>query len=87
MDSAPSKEVLLSISNSASDVNGIFEISDVKVRRYGSMYLVDMKISVSPHITVEEGHGLAARAKENILKNHNNVKDVLIHVNPYHSKE
>lgn len=54
----------------------------MKVRQYGSKYMVDMKICVDPSITVEEGHGAAARAKEHIMQEMDEVMDVLIHVNP-----
>lgn len=84
MDSAPPQEVLDKISEAAKIDEGVLAVSDVKVRRYGSMLLVDMKINVSPQITVEKGHAIAARTKENVLTQNEEVKDVLIHVNPHH---
>ncbi len=86
MDSAPPKEVLDKISAAAKMDAGVLEVSDVKVRRYGSMLLVDMKINVSPHITVESGHAIAARTKQNVLNKNDEVKDVLIHVNPHYKR-
>lgn len=82
MDTAPAKEILDSIRNAANKASGVKSVQDVKVRQYGSKYVVDMKICVDPQITVEEGHGAAARAKESILKDNTDVLDVLIHVNP-----
>lgn len=74
------------ITEAAKIDEGVMEVTEVKVRRYGSMLLVDMKINVSPHITVERGHAISARTKQNILNHNEEVKDVLIHVNPYYSK-
>lgn len=82
MDTAPEGSVIEDITKSASEAEGVLSVQDVKVRQYGSKYQVDMKICVDPRITVEEGHGAAARAKENIIKNNEDVLDVLIHVNP-----
>lgn len=82
MDTAPEKDVLDSIKIAANKANGVKSVQDVKVRQYGSKYLVDMKICVNPKITVEEGHGAAARAKQSVLKENTDVLDVLIHVNP-----
>ncbi|MBM7614831.1 cation diffusion facilitator family transporter [Alkaliphilus hydrothermalis] len=82
MDTAPKPEIVEGIKKSASAAEGVKEVQDVKVRSYGSKYLVDMKICVNPKITVEEGHGAAARAKENIIKENDDILDVLIHVNP-----
>ncbi|WP_051569100.1 cation diffusion facilitator family transporter [Alkaliphilus transvaalensis] len=88
MDTAPDKEILDAIKKSGVAAEGVREIQDLKVRQYGSKYLVDMKICVDPKITVEEGHGAAARAKENILNENEDVQDVLIHVNPcYKTKD
>ena len=84
MDSAPAQEVLDRITEAAEIDQGVKAVSDVKVRRYGSMLLVDLKISVSPDITVENGHAIAARTKQNIIKNNDEVKDVLVHVNPHY---
>ncbi len=84
MDSAPPQEILNNITEAAKIDEGVLAVSDVKVRRYGSMLLVDMKINVSPSITVEKGHAIAARTKENILSHNKDVKDVLIHVNPHY---
>ncbi|MCC5912135.1 MAG: cation transporter [Clostridiaceae bacterium] len=82
MDTAPSQKVLKEIRTAAFEAKGVKEVQDVKVRQYGSKFIVDMKICVNPKITVEEGHGAAARAKENIKDMNGDVQDVLIHVNP-----
>ncbi|SDK22429.1 cation diffusion facilitator family transporter [Natronincola ferrireducens] len=82
MDTAPSKEVLLQIQEAAFEAEGIKEVQDIKVRQYGSKFIVDMKVCVNPNITVAEGHGAAARAKENIMDTNFDIQDVLIHVNP-----
>jgi len=84
MDSAPPPEVLNNITEAAKTDEGVLAVSEVKVRRYGSMLLVDMKINVSPHISVEQGHAISARTKQNILSHNEEVKDVLIHVNPHY---
>ncbi|SCY05270.1 cation diffusion facilitator family transporter [Alkaliphilus peptidifermentans] len=82
MDTAPDKDIIDAIEGAALNAEGVKSVQDVKVRQYGSKYFVDMKICVDPKITVEEGHGAAARAKVNVIKTNEDVKDVLIHVNP-----
>ncbi|KAB3529017.1 cation diffusion facilitator family transporter [Alkaliphilus serpentinus] len=82
MDTAPEGSVIEDIAKLANEAEGVISVQDVKVRQYGAKYHVDMKICVDPKITVEEGHGAAARAKENIMKNREDILDVLIHVNP-----
>ncbi|AOY76655.1 cation diffusion facilitator family transporter [Clostridium formicaceticum] len=82
MDTAPSREVLEQIREAAFQAKGIKEVQDIKVRQYGSKLIVDMKVCVNPNITVEEGHGAAARAKKNLMQSNYDIQDVLIHVNP-----
>ncbi len=82
MDTAPPKEVLDEVRSAALKAKGIKEVQDVRMRQYGSKYIVDMKVCVNPNITVEEGHDAAARAKVNIMDSAYDIQDVLIHVNP-----
>ncbi|ABR49276.1 cation diffusion facilitator family transporter [Alkaliphilus metalliredigens QYMF] len=86
MDTAPPKEILDMIETAALAAEGVEDVHDIKVRQYGSKYLIDIKICVNPYITVEEGHGAAARAKLSIMNEVDDVQDVLIHVNPCYSR-
>lgn len=45
--------------------------------------MIDVKISVDPYITVEEGHAIARKVKQNLQNKHADIEDVLVHVNPY----
>ena len=82
MDTAPSDEIINELKDAAYEANGVEGVQDIKVRKHGSKLFVDMKICVDSNITVSEGHGAAARAKENIIKSNEYIQDVLIHVNP-----
>lgn len=82
MDPAPSKEVMDEIKRITLAVEGIKSIHEIRARQHGNQIFVDIKIGVDPFITVEEGHDLASNAKESLLHKVENVKDVLIHVNP-----
>ena len=50
---------------------------------WGYDVIIDIKISVDADITVEEGHRVARVVKQTLLKNHEEVMDVNVHVNPY----
>lgn len=86
MDTAPAKEFFNQIQELASRAAGVKSVQGIRARQHGSKFFVDMKICVDPNITVKEGHDVATRAKENILKNNHDVQDVLIHVNPCDEK-
>ncbi|WP_188207871.1 cation diffusion facilitator family transporter [Alkalibacillus aidingensis] len=65
-------------------VEGVKRIDLLNARTHGSYVIIDVKISVDPHITVDEGHSIAARVKEKLIEEHTEVHDVYVHVNPYH---
>lgn len=82
MDTAPSQEIIHEIERISLGVEGIKSVHEIKARKHGSQIYVDMKICVDRYITVEKGHDLASIAKHNIISSIQNIKDVLIHVNP-----
>lgn len=82
MDTAPDPQTLCHIKKTASETYGVICVDNIRARKYGSKYHVDLKICVDGHITVEEGHNIAARAKYNIMKEISNVEDIMVHVNP-----
>ncbi|RPF53213.1 cation diffusion facilitator family transporter [Aquisalibacillus elongatus] len=64
-------------------VDGVKRIDMLNARSHGSYVIIDVKISVDPQITVDEGHSIAARVKEHLMDEHEEVQDVYVHVNPY----
>lgn len=64
-------------------IDGVLRIDQFFARTHGSYVIIDMKISVDPHITVEEGHDIASETKHTLLKKYNEIEDVLVHINPY----
>jgi cation diffusion facilitator family transporter len=67
-------------------VDGVKKINALFAREHGYYVIVDLKISVDPHITVEEGHKIGKIVKERLLE-HSHVQDVLVHVNPYNEED
>ncbi|GAB3070428.1 cation diffusion facilitator family transporter [Salinicoccus sesuvii] len=64
-------------------VDKVRQIDRLIARSHGSYVIVDIKISVDADISVEEGHHIARVVKQMLLRNHEEVKDVNVHVNPY----
>lgn len=58
-------------------------IDDMRTRKHGATVFIDIKICVSPEISVNEGHNIAKEVEDIIRKEIKNVKDVVVHVNPY----
>ncbi|OXM86819.1 cation diffusion facilitator family transporter [Paenibacillus rigui] len=64
-------------------IKGVIAVDELRAREHGHYVLVDVKISVNPRISIQEGHEIARLAKQALMKRFHHVSDVHIHVNPY----
>lgn len=82
LDTAPSSEVVDEIRKHIIPTPGAIAYHNFRVRRVGDLLEVDLHLQVDPNMTVEESHAVASQVKQNILKQHANVYNVLVHVEP-----
>ncbi|MBC2593263.1 cation transporter [Ruficoccus amylovorans] len=82
LDAAPSREVINDIREHILPVPGAVGYHQFRARRVGDMIDVDLHLQVNGSLSVDEGHEIARRVRENILSRHSEVIDVLIHVEP-----
>jgi cation diffusion facilitator family transporter len=61
------------------------KIDMLHAREHGHYVIIDLKISVDPQMTVEEGHRVSKRVKEKLLEVAN-VQNVFVHINPYNAE-
>ena len=64
-------------------MEGVKGTHALRTRRVGNGLQVDLHLLVDPQLTVEKGHTIASIVKERLLKEGDEVIDVLIHVEPY----
>jgi divalent metal cation (Fe/Co/Zn/Cd) transporter len=62
---------------------GIRGIDKVWVRKLGMRLMVDMHVVVDPDISVQEGHRLAHQVKDKLQQELPQVRNVMVHVEPY----
>ncbi|WP_077618928.1 cation diffusion facilitator family transporter [Bacillus sinesaloumensis] len=67
-------------------VPDVKKITELHAREHGHYVIVDLKISVDPYMTVEEGHKVGKRVKAKLMENAH-VQNVFIHINPYSDDE
>lgn len=87
MDRIPDKEIPEKIGELCNKVEGVKEIRNIKIRKYGMFLVVDLVIVVNPSITVYEGHNLAVQTKKKIIEEIDGIKEVFIHVSPFEKQE
>lgn len=82
MDTAPKPEILKKITDIAVGTAGVMQVNQLKARKSGPHLYIDLKICVDKNITVEEGHKIAYNTKDNLTSKMDNIRDVMVHVNP-----
>lgn len=58
-------------------------IDRLRAREHGHYILVDLRISIDYDKTIKEGHDLSRKIKKKLMAKHDNINEVLIHLNPY----
>ncbi|WP_127529679.1 cation diffusion facilitator family transporter [Paenibacillus kobensis] len=64
-------------------VEGVVTVESLRAREHGHYIVVHIIISVNPRISVLEGHEIAKRVKELIMKRFIHVTETTVHVEPY----
>lgn len=82
IDTAPDKEIIQKIKDSAGNIDGVLEVHDIRSRYSGGQILTELHIVVPSGITVFEGHEIAAGVKYVVMENVEDVSRVIVHVDP-----
>lgn len=83
MEGSVDPALLQFIRETSQSCEGIRGIDKVWVRKLGMRLMVDMHVVVDPHISVQEGHRLAHEVKAKLQRELPQVRDVMVHVEPY----
>ncbi len=67
----------------ALEVPGVEDVETLWVRKSGLEYFADIHIEVEQYLTVAEGHRIGHRVKDKLLANFPNLRDVLVHLEPF----
>lgn len=78
--SAPEKTVE-AIKETAYSVEGVKSIDHLTAITYGHYYQVSIEIEVDGEMSVEKGHHIAHEVGDKI-REHHNIKEAIVHVNP-----
>src|SRR6056297_214587 len=82
MDESVDEKKIKEIENMAESVDGVVGTHDIRVRRSGSVYLVDMDIEVPPYYTIREAHNVCEIVRKKIFDSMNKTREVRVHIDP-----
>jgi len=82
LDAAPRREIVEDLREHILPIRGARAYHDFRARKVGDFYDIDLHLQVDPQLTVDEGHEIATRVKEEILRTHPEVIRALVHLEP-----
>jgi cation diffusion facilitator family transporter len=83
MDAQADESFVEKISQSAATVPGVLAVEKLWVRKSGLEYFADIHIEVDPQTTVAAGHDIGHRVKDRLMDYFQNLRDVLVHLEPH----
>lgn len=75
-------EVIDKVKNITESVEGVCEVTDLRVRWIGHRLHAEINASVAPSLSVGEGHEIANAIREKLLENFSYLSGTTIHVDP-----
>jgi cation diffusion facilitator family transporter len=82
IDTAMEPEQVEKVRQAILSVDGVQTLHMLRTRRMGSDGLVDVHILVSPRISVSEGHRISDTVRAQIIRQADDVTDVMVHIDP-----
>lgn len=83
MDGAPPELLIETCTAAARAVPGVLLIEQLKARKVGTSYLLDMHVQADPQLSLHEAHILSGRVKGAVRKAVPQVENVLVHMEPF----
>ncbi len=87
VDTALDPEQVEAIRRSILEVDGVREMHMLRTRRMGGEALVDVHILVEPRLSVSEGHYISESVRQHLIRQIDEVQDVLVHIDPEDDSE
>ncbi len=85
MDREPDPQVRQAITATAVSIPGVLAIEKLRVRKVAEALLVDLHVQADAEITLKAAHDLSGRVKAEIRRSIPEIREVLIHMEPFES--
>lgn len=83
MDEAPSSDMKNKIISIVDSIPDVRSVENVKIRKSGLYYLVDLNIQVSGDLSVYDGHELSELVKDKLINSNLSIQEVMVHTEPF----
>ncbi|MUT65725.1 cation diffusion facilitator family transporter [Paenibacillus sp. NEAU-GSW1] len=62
-------------------------IDRIRAREHGHYIIIDVRVGVPAELNIQEGHDVSKKIKATIMDRHDDVEEVLVHLNPWYEDE
>lgn len=87
LDRIPSDGYFEKVKEAASRAAGVLGTEKIRIQQYGPDAYVGIDIEVDPELSVQVAHGISQKVRYEIQKELPEVRDVLVHVEPYYPND
>ena len=87
LDKAPDNGVVEKIKKDINSFKEVVHIGAFRARMVGNRIFIEVEISLDGNMSLFQAHEIADNIRLEVLKNHEEVKHILVHVNPLDHKE
>jgi cation diffusion facilitator family transporter len=82
IDTGVAEEEVAGIRATIRATPGVIGLHDLRTRRMAQKVLIDAHVQVDGHISVSEGHRIGDEVRRRVLAAHDDVVDMLVHIDP-----
>jgi len=82
LDAAAPPEIAARVRELAGGVTGVTGIDDLRIRRSGLVWLVDIHVEVDGAQSVRQGHEIAHRVRDRLEQSEFPIREALVHIEP-----
>jgi cation diffusion facilitator family transporter len=82
LDRAPSAAILSDFNEHILKIDGVRSFHQFRCRKVGDFYEIDVHIQVDPALSVVEAHEISHMVKDDLMKEHPEVVNMLVHIEP-----
>lgn len=83
MDHALPDETLAPYVRLAESVEHVEHVHQIKGRRSGQLYILDLKLEMNPDMTVRESHEVSRKVKRLLFDFDEHIGEIMVHINPH----
>ncbi|MCK4803734.1 MAG: cation transporter, partial [Spirochaetes bacterium] len=86
MDANLDPELQAEVEENINEIYGVKGVGEVKIRQSGPFKMIECKIETSPNLPLYRAHELADKVENFIVRNHEHIESVFIHIEPAEEK-